>query len=110
MYETDWIPYMGKELCGVMEEANLMDKSTPLLLKEMMIKYLGIFHWESQKNLQRQYFTSLKQTENILEESTYLEKAVSAGDGLGMKVPSRLPIFAEEKYINILKEKLSMLL
>ena len=39
-----------------------------------------------------------------------LGKAVSAGHGLGMKVPCRLPLFEEEKYINVLNEKLSMLL
>ena len=38
-----------------------------------------------------------------------LGKAVSAGDGLGMKVPCLLPLFAEEKYVNALKEKLSMI-
>ena len=38
-----------------------------------------------------------------------LGKAVSAGDGLGMKVPCRLPIFAEEKYVNLLKEKFTIL-
>ena len=39
-----------------------------------------------------------------------LGKAVGAGDGLGMKVPSRLSLFAEEKCMNVLKEKLSILL
>ena len=38
-----------------------------------------------------------------------LGKAVSARDGLAMKVPCRLLVlFAEERYINVLKEKLSI--
>ena len=38
-----------------------------------------------------------------------LGKTVSTGDGLGMKVCFLLPLFAEEKYVSIFKEKLSML-
>ena len=37
-------------------------------------------------------------------------KAVSAGHGLGMKIACRLPLFAEDKDANVLKEKLSLLL
>ena len=37
-------------------------------------------------------------------------KAINGGGGLGMKVPCRLLFFAEEKYINVLKEKLCTLL
>ena len=33
-------------------------------------------------------------------------KAVNQNDGLGMKIPSRLLLAAEEKFINILKERL----
>ena len=35
-----------------------------------------------------------------------LEKAVRAGDGLGIKVPFRLPLFAEKKSINVSKKSL----
>ena len=37
-------------------------------------------------------------------------KAVNKNDGLGMKIPSRLIFAAEEKFINILKERLPKLL
>ena len=37
-------------------------------------------------------------------------KVVNKNDGLGMKVPSRLIFTAEEKYINILKERLPKML
>ena len=37
-------------------------------------------------------------------------KAVNADDGLGTKVPCRSFFNEEEKYINILQEKLSVLL
>ena len=37
-------------------------------------------------------------------------KAVNQNDGLGMKIPSRLLLAAEEKFINILKERLPKLL
>ena len=39
-----------------------------------------------------------------------LGKAINGGDGLGMKVPCRLLFFAEGTYINVLNEKLCMLL
>ena len=37
-------------------------------------------------------------------------KAVNQNDGLVMKIPSRLLLAAEEKFINILKERLPKLL
>jgi len=39
-----------------------------------------------------------------------LHKVVNENDDLGMKVPSRLIFTAEEKYINILKERLPNIL
>ena len=79
-----------------------------LLLREVMRVYLDIFHWQNLGNLQKKIFYFLKANKKHSCVMKVLRKAINGGDGLGMKVPCRLLFFEDEKYINVLKEKLCM--
>lgn len=46
-----------------------------MLFKLMMVKQCEIIHWESWEYLQRQSFSSLKQTKNIIFESFFPDRS-----------------------------------
>ena len=108
VYKADWTPFVGEKLTGVMESTNLMDKYAVAVKRsdESVVGHLPL--GKSGKSA-KAIFYFLKANEKHSWVINVLGKAINAGDGLGMKVPCRLLFFAEEKYINVLKEKLCTL-
>ena len=70
----------------------------------------GIFPSKSLESLQRLFFYFLKAAKENRCQIIVHGKAVNQNDGLGMEVPSRLLFTKEEKFINILEERLPKLL
>ena len=71
LYKTSWTSSIGEELRGVMESSNLMDKKA-VAVQRNDAKVVGHLPLEKPGKFQRQDFTSLKQTKNILVESMCL--------------------------------------
>ena len=92
-----------------MESTDLMNKYTAVVQRNDG-KVFGHLPLGKSGKFAKTIFYFLKAAKKDSCWINVLRKAVSAGGGLGMKVPCRLPLVAEEKYINVLKEKLSILL
>ena len=104
VYKTNWTPVVEEKLTVVMESNNLMDKYAVAVKKsdKSIVEHLPL--GKSGKTI----FYFLKANKRHSCVIKVLGKAINGGDGLGMKVPCRLLFFADEKYINVLKEKLCM--
>ena len=109
VYKTNWAPAVGEKLTGVMESNNLMDKQA-VAVKRSDENIVGHLPLEKSGKLTKTIFYLLKANKKHLCVIKVLGKAINGGDSLGMKVPYRLLFFAEEKYINVFKEKLCTLL
>ena len=109
VYKADWTPFVGEKLTGVIESTNLMDKYA-VAVKRSDESIVGHLPLGKSGKFAKTIFYFLKANEKHSCVINVLGKAINAGDGLGMKVPCRLLFFAEEKYINVLKEKLCTLL
>ena len=71
---------------------------------------LFVFPSESLESLQRLFFYFLKAAKENRYQKTVHGKAISQNGGLRVKVPSWFLFTAEEKFIDILKEKFRELL
>ena len=109
VYKADWTPFVGEKVTGVMESTNLMDKFA-VAVKRSDESIVGHLPLGKSGKFAKIIFYFLKANEKHSCVINVLGKAINAVDGLGMKVPCRLLFFAEEKYINFLKEKLCTLL
>ena len=109
VYKADWTPFVGKKLTGVMESTNLRDKYA-VAVKRSDESIVGHLPLGKSGKFAKTIFYFLKANEKHSCVINVLGKAINAGDGLGMKVHSRLLFFPEEKYINVLKVKLCTLL
>ena len=109
VHKTSWTPVVGEKLTGVMESNNLMDKYALAVIRsdESIVRHLPL---GKSGKFGKTIFYFLKANEKHSCVIQLLRKAINGGDGVGMKVPCRLLFFAEENYINILKEKLCTLL
>ena len=109
VYKADWTLFVGEKLTGVMESTNLMDKYA-VAFKRSDVSIVGHLPLGKSGKFTKTIFYFLKANEKHSCVINVLGKAINAGDGLGMKVSCRLLFFAEEKYINVLKEKFCTLL
>ena len=109
VYKADETPFVGEKLTGVMESTNLVDKYA-VAVKRSDESTVGHLPLGKSGKFAKTIFYFLKANEKHSCVINVFRKAINAGDGLGMKVPCRLLFFAEEKYINVLKEKLCTLL
>ena len=73
-------------------------------------KIIGHLHFGKSRKFAKTIFYFLKAAKENRCQIIVNGKAVNQNDGLEMKVPSRLLFTAEEKFINILKERLPKLL
>ena len=109
VYKTNLTPVVGEKLTGVMESNNLMDKCA-VAVKRSDESIVGHLPLGKSGKFAKTIFYFVKANQKHSCVIKVLGKAINGGDGLGMKVPCRLLFFAEGKYINILNEKLCMLL
>ena len=91
-----------------MKSNNLMDEYT-VAVKRSDKGIVGHLPLEKSGKFAKTIFYFLKANKKSSCVIKVLGKAINNGDGLGMKVPCRLLLFAEEKYINVLKGKLCTL-
>lgn len=109
VYKNNWTPSVGDELQGFMEPTNKLDKYA-VAVKTDDGELIGHLPLGKSGKFAKIVFYFLKTNKDHHCKITVTGKAINAGDGLGMKVPCQLFFLAEEKFINILQEKLSKLL
>ena len=109
VYKTNWTLVAREKLTGVMQSNNLMDKYA-VDVKRSDESIVGHLSLGKSGKFAKTIFYFLKANKKHSCVIKVLEKAINGGDGLGKKVPCRLLFFAEEIYINVLKEKLCTLL
>ena len=92
-----------------MESADITDSYAGVFQSKDK-KIVGYLPLGNSGKLVKTIFYFLRADKNHSCRISVTGKALKVGDGLGMKVSCRLFFIAEEKYINILQEKLSVLL
>ena len=93
-----------------MQPDNKMDKYAVAIFQERKNKVIGHLPLGKSGKFAKTIFYFLKADKENKCKVVVTGKVVNKNDGLGMKVPSRLIFTAEEKYINILKERLPKML
>ena len=109
VYKKNWIPSIGDELQGFMEPTNKLDKYA-VAVKGKDGDVISHLPLGKSGKFAKTAFYSLKSDKSHYCKITVTGKATNAGDGLRMKVQCQLYFLAEEKFIIILREKLSTLL
>ena len=110
VYKEMWMPFVGEKLDTTMQPNNVKDKCAVAIFQEGKKMVLGhLPHGKSGKFAKTVLYFLKAAKENRCQIIVH-GKAVNQNDGLGMKVPSRLLFTAEEKFIDILKERLPKLL
>ena len=110
VYKKTWTPLVGEKLDTAMQPNNVKDKYTAAIFQEGKKKVIGHLPLRKSGKFAKTIFYFLKVAKESRCQIIVQGKAVNQNDGLGMKVPSRLLFTAEEKLINILKERLRKLL
>ena len=110
VYKNTWTPFVGEALDVAMQPDNKMDKYAVAIFQERKKKVIGHLPLGKSGKFAKTIFYFLKADEENKCKVVVTGKVVHKNDGLGMKVPSRLIFTAEEKYINILKERLPKML
>ena len=93
-----------------MQPSNIKDKYVVAIFQGGRNKVIGHLPLGKSGKFAKTIFYFLKEAKENRCQIIVLGKVVNKNDGLGMKVPSRLILTAEEKYIEILKERLPKLL
>lgn len=110
VYKNTWTPFVGEALDVAMQPDNKMDKYAVAIFQERKNKVIGHLPLGKSGKFAKTIFYFLKADKENKCKVVVTGKVVNKNDGLGMKVPSRLIFTAEEKYINILKERLAKML
>ena len=98
------------EIEAFVKPDNKMDKYAVAIFQERKNKVIGHLPLGKSGKLAKTIFYFLKADKENKCKVVVTGKVVNKNDGLGMKVPSRLIFTAEEKYFNILKERLPKML
>ena len=109
VYKAVWTPTIGDMLSGVMESSYITGEYA-VAIQDKDKKVVGHFPLGKSGKLAKTIFYFLKADKNHSCRISATGKAVNAGDSREMKVSCTLFLIAEEKYINILQENLSILL
>ena len=109
VYKNNWTPSVGDEFQSFMKSTNIMDKYAVAVKKDDG-EVIGHLPLGRSGKFAKTVFYFLKADKSHGCTITVTGKAISAGDGLGMKVPCKLFFIAEKKFIDILQEKLAKLL
>ena len=110
VYKQTWTPFIGEKLDAGMQPSNIKDKYAVAIFERGRNKVIGHLPLEKSGKFAQTIFYFLKAAKVNRCQIIVLGKVVNKNDGLGLKVPSRLIFTAEEKYIEILREKLPKLL
>ena len=110
VYKQTWTPFVGEKLDAGMQPSNIKDKYAVTIFQGGRNKVIGHLPLEKSGKFAKTIFYFLKAAKVNRCQIIVLGKVVNKNDGLGLKVPSRLIFTAEEKYIEILREKLPKLL
>ena len=110
VYKQTWTPFVGEKLDAAMQPNNINDKYAVAIFQGGRNKVSGYLPLGKSGKFAKTIFYFLKAAKENRCQIIVLGKVMNKNDGLGMKVPSRLIFTAEEKYIEILKERLPKLL
>ena len=110
VYKQTWTPFVGEKLDAAMQPSNIKDKYAVPIFQGGRNKVIGHLRLGKSRKFAKTFFYFLKAAKENRCQIIVLGIVVNKSDGLGMKVPSRLVFTAEEKYIEILKERLPKLL
>ena len=110
VYKQTWTPFVGEKLDAAMQPSNIKDKYAVAIFQGGRNMVIGHLPLGKSGKFAKTTFYFLKAAKENRCQIIVLGKVVNKNDGLGMKVPSRLIFTAEEKCIEILKERLPKLL
>ena len=110
VHKEMWTPFLGEKLDTAMQPNNVKDKYAVAIFHEGKKKVIGHLPLGKSGKLAKTIFYFLEAAKESRYQKIIHGKAVNQIDGMGMKVPSRLLFTAEEKFIDILKERLPKLL
>ena len=110
VYKQTWTLFVGEKLDAAMQPSNIKGNYVVAIFQEGRNKVTGHLLLGKLGKFAKTIFYFLKAAKENRCQIIVLGKVVNKNDGLGMKVPSRLIFTTEEKYIEILKERLPKLL
>ena len=110
VYKETWMSFVVEKLYTVMHLTNVKDKYAVATFQEGKKKVIGHLPLRKSRKFAKTVFCFLKAANENRCQIIVYGKAVNQNDGLGIKVPFRLLFTAEEKLINILKERLPKLM
>ena len=110
LYKQTWTPFVGEKLDAAMQPSNIKGKYAVAIFQGGRNKVIGHLLLGKSGKFAKKIFYFLKAAKENRCQIIVLGKVVNKKDGLGMKVPSSLIFTAEEKYIEIFKERLPKLL
>ena len=102
--------FLGGKLDTAMQLNNVKNKYTVVIFQGEKKKDIVQLPLGKSGTFEKTIFSFLKAAKENRCQIIIYDKAVNQNDGLGMKIPSRLIFAAEEKFINILEERLPKLL
>ena len=110
VYKEIWTPTIGEHLDAFIQPNNSMDKYAVAAYQKGKKQVIGHLPLGKSGKFAKTIFYFLKANRDNKCQVEVIGKVVNQKDGLGMKVPSRLILTAEEKYLKILKKELPELL
>ena len=91
-------------------QPNVKDKYVVAIFQEGKKKVIGHLPLGKSGKFAKTIFYFLKISKENRCQTIVRVKAVNQNDGLGMEVPFRLLFTAEEKFIDVLKERLAVII
>ena len=110
VYTETWTPFVWGKLDTVMQPNNVKDKHSAAVFLEGKNKVVVHLPLGKSGKFANTIFYFLKAAKENRCQIIVHGTAVNQNDGLAMKVPSRLLFTAEEKFADILKEKIPKLM
>ena len=102
--------FLGEKLDTAIQLNNVKNKYAVVIFQEEEKKDIGQLPLGKSGKFEKTIFSFLKAAKENRCQIIIYGKAVNQNDGMGMKIPSRLLFAPEERFINILKERLPKLL
>ena len=106
VYKKTWTPSFGENLDTAMQPEDIKDKYAVAVYQKGKDVVTGHLPLGQSGNFAKTIFYFLKAFKENRCKIVVTAKVVNKNDGLRMKVLCRLMFTGEEKYINILKERL----
>ena len=110
VYQEMWTLFVGEKLDTAIQPNNVQDKCAVAIFQEGKKRVIGHLPLGKSGKFAKTIFDFLKAAKENRCQIIIHGKAVNQNYGLGIKVSSGLLFTAKEKFIDILKERLSKLL